>query len=612
MPELSTHLTGCLQDVTEALASAQTEQTVFGIILHPAAEALGAHAATVLLATGEHPQLHRVATMGQSDHLPSVWANALVNDDGPAADALRRGTPLFFEHDGELARAYPTLEARTGAAAPVAATAVLPMFLDERPLGVLVLDFTEPHHFADEERRFLRILAAQCAIAIGRARLLRGLEAQVAERTAAERAERGRADTLAGLGDALLGAATPDEVAEVTLAQLGPALDARGLAMVLLNGAHAHSPVWWGKVPAALLPLLTPAGMPVDQLPLIALVQAGRAGCYLPDDAEKLPPMQRLTHEAVGVAGVALPSGVLAGVLMVWRTPEQRPWLPAERALLRRGAATLGLALERARTLATLQGNAAAMQGQNTTLEAQSRALRAANAELDAFAMSVSHDLRTPVRHMIGFLGLLRRSLGDGLNHNPKAGRYLNVVEEAAARMNALIDALLDFARTSRQPLRLATVDLSALVGAVRTELAAETEARDVTWVVGALPDVQADGELLRQVMLNLLSNAVKYTRDTAQARIEVTADASPEEWVIRVQDNGAGFEQAYADRLFGVFERLHRQEEFEGTGVGLANVRRIVERHGGQVWAEGEPGVGATFGFTLPRPPQEATAPGH
>ncbi|WP_157465286.1 sensor histidine kinase [Deinococcus apachensis] len=608
MPDVFTMLSARLQDVTESLASAQTEQAVFDVILHPAAQALNAHAATVLLTTGAHPQLHRVATVGEDEFLPSVWADALVDDDGPAADALGRHTPLLFEHDGDLARAYPTLEARTGATAPVAATAVLPMFLDERPLGVLVLDFTEPHVFTDEERRFLRILAAQCAIAIGRARLLRGLEAQVVARTTAERAERSRADTLAVLGDALLSAATPEEVARVTLAQLGPALDARGLVMVQLDGTQAHAPVWWGEVPSPLRSLLTPEGLPLSRLPLVAHVQACGAGCYLPDDAASLPAMRRLTRDAVGVEHVTLPDGTLAGLLMMWRAPEHRPWLPEERALLRRGAATLGLALDRAGTLATLRASEVAVRGQNTTLEAQSRALHAANAELDAFALSVSHDLRTPVRHMIGFLALLRRALGNGLDGNPQAARYLGVVEEAAARMNTLIDALLDLARTSRQALRLERVNLGALVEAVRTELAAETEVRKVTWVVGALPDVQADGELLRQVMLNLLSNAVKYTCGTPQARIEVTAEVRAEEWVVQARDNGAGFDPAHAGRLFGVFQRLHRQEEFEGTGVGLANVRRIVERHGGRVWAEGQPGEGAVFAFTLPRPQEEAT----
>jgi signal transduction histidine kinase len=606
VPHPPSVLSAHLQDVTETLASANTEEAVFDVILHPAIEALDASAATVLLGVGEGRELHVVATVGYPEGDPSIWQDALMDDDGPAADALVRRTPLFFEHDRDLVHAYPAVEHRTGANAPVAATAVLPMYLDHRSLGVLVLDFHEPHVFTDDERRFLRILAAQCAIAFGRARLLRGLEAQVKSRTAAHATERMRADTLAVLGDALLGTSTPEEVAQVTLAQLGPALGASGLVMVKLDDVKARASVWWGDVPSAMLSLLTPNGMPIANLPLVAYVQAFRTGCYLPDDTPILPAMPRLTNEAVGVEATFLPDGTMAGMVIVWRA--HGPWLPEEREVLRRAAATLGLALDRARTMEALQESETAVRQQNSQLEERSLALRTANADLDAFAMSVSHDLRTPVRHMILFLELLRRALGETLNVNPKAVQYLEVIEDATRRMNALIDALLEFSRSSRQALRVERVDLGALVEVVRTELTSETEERDVVWTVGVLPVVEADGELLRQAMTNLLSNAVKYTRGREPAVIEVRAEERPEAWVIEVRDNGTGFDPKYADRLFGVFQRLHRQEEYEGTGVGLANVRRIVERHGGRVWAEGELGVGATFGFSLPRPEGSAS----
>jgi len=145
-------------------------------------------------------------------------------------------------------------------------------------------------------------------------------------------------------------------------------------------------------------------------------------------------------------------------------------------------------------------------------------------------------------------------------------------------------------------------VDLGALVASVQVELEGDVLERQVSWQVSAMPLVRGDHDLLRQVMLNLMSNAVKYTRTRAEAVIEVWAEDRPQEWAVMVRDNGVGFDPKYANKLFGVFQRLHRQEEFEGTGVGLANVRRIVSRHGGQVWAEGAVDGGATFGFTLPK----------
>ncbi|AFZ67091.1 PAS domain S-box [Deinococcus peraridilitoris DSM 19664] len=247
----------------------------------------------------------------------------------------------------------------------------------------------------------------------------------------------------------------------------------------------------------------------------------------------------------------------------------------------------------------------AAIQELNTQLEARvrerTRSLEAANEELEAFSYSVSHDLRTPVRHITGFTSILRKSLGDKLDE--KSARALTVVEVAAERMNTLIDAMLDLSRTSRQPVRVKLVDLGALVSAVRTELESDVLERRVRWQVSELPLVPGDHELLRQAMLNLLSNALKYTSKQDEAVIEVWVEDRADEWAVFVRDNGAGFDPRYQDKLFGVFQRLHRHEEFEGVGVGLANVRRIVQRHGGRVWAEGKPGEGATFGFSLPKP---------
>lgn len=268
-------------------------------------------------------------------------------------------------------------------------------------------------------------------------------------------------------------------------------------------------------------------------------------------------------------------------------------WTNTERTTCETVRRSLELALDRADQVTELAQERAA-------LRARTAELADANEELEAFSYSVPHDLRTPVRHVIGFNQLLRKQLGEGLD--AKTLRYLQVVDEAAGRMNTLIDAMLDLSRTSRLPLRLRPVDLGELVGSVRLELEPDVLDREVEWHIQPLPLVSGDHDTLRQVMMNLLDNALKYTRTREVARLEVWAEERPQEWVIWVQDNGVGFDPRYSDKLFGVFQRLHRAEEFKGTGVGLANVRRIVARHGGRVFAEGQPGGGATFSFTLPR----------
>lgn len=232
-------------------------------------------------------------------------------------------------------------------------------------------------------------------------------------------------------------------------------------------------------------------------------------------------------------------------------------------------------------------------------LKALNGKLELANKELEAFSYSVSHDLRAPLRHIAGFAGLLEQSVAGKLN--PKEQGHLKTIIDSATQMGRLIDDLLDFSRMGRVEVQRTVVDLNMLVPEVVRSLGPELRERKITWKVGPLPQVRADPAMMRQVLVNLLANAIKYTRTRPAAEIVVSAQSNPTEHVISVRDNGVGFEMKYADKLFGVFQRLHRAEEFEGTGVGLANVRRIVSRHGGRTWAESKLGEGATFFFTLP-----------
>jgi len=227
--------------------------------------------------------------------------------------------------------------------------------------------------------------------------------------------------------------------------------------------------------------------------------------------------------------------------------------------------------------------------------------LESANKELEAFSYSVSHDLRAPLRHIDGFSQLLVKECPDQLP--PKAQDLLRKVSERANFMGRLIDDLLNFSRLGRQPVDKRPVILTELVRQVLEELAPEREGREVEVRVGELPDCMGDAILLKQVFVNLLSNAFKFTRKKERAIIEIGSepDENPAEFLCFIRDNGAGFDMEFAGKLFGVFQRMHRATEFEGTGVGLSIVQRIIHRHGGRIWAEAKIDHGATFYFTLP-----------
>jgi signal transduction histidine kinase len=224
--------------------------------------------------------------------------------------------------------------------------------------------------------------------------------------------------------------------------------------------------------------------------------------------------------------------------------------------------------------------------------------LNAANEELEAFSYSVSHDLRAPLRHMSAFSQLLEEECSSGLNEEAK--HYIERIQESAKRMGQLVDDLLKMAQVSRRSLNSASTDLNVLLKDVLAELQPEFEKRTIRWNIGELPWVNCDAGLMKQVFANLLSNAVKYSRRRETAIIEVGEKEIEGQRTIFVRDNGAGFDQRYADKLFGVFQRLHRAEDFEGTGVGLATVQRIIKRHGGRIWAASEVEKGSTFFFTL------------
>jgi signal transduction histidine kinase len=240
----------------------------------------------------------------------------------------------------------------------------------------------------------------------------------------------------------------------------------------------------------------------------------------------------------------------------------------------------------------------------NESLEYQIKQLEAVNQELEAFSYSVSHDLRAPLRHLSGFADLLGREPLDQCGEN--AQKYVQYISEASAHAGKLVDDLLSFARMGRAEMRRSRVHMAALVRMVISELEPDMAQRAVVWKVGELPTVIADPAMMALVVKNLLSNALKYTATRAEAIIEIDSSRKATDTIFRVRDNGIGFDMQYIDKLFKVFQRLHRSEDFAGSGIGLAHVQRILRRHGGRAWAEGVLGEGATFYFSLPNEADE------
>jgi light-regulated signal transduction histidine kinase (bacteriophytochrome) len=234
----------------------------------------------------------------------------------------------------------------------------------------------------------------------------------------------------------------------------------------------------------------------------------------------------------------------------------------------------------------------------NRELGGRNADLVAVNEELESFSYSVSHDLRAPLRHMDGFSKLLHDEYGAALD--PNAQHYLQMIQDGAKSMGELVDGLLKLGRIGRQEMDRRSTNLNSVLQSVIRELQIDCQGRRIDWRIAELPTVACDPGLMKQVFANLLSNAIKYTRHRDPAVIQVGELIIEGRRAIFVRDNGAGFEQQYVHKLFGAFQRLHRAEEFEGTGVGLATVQRIIRKHGGRIWAEGEVNRGATFYFEL------------
>ncbi|MFK7602175.1 GAF domain-containing protein [Deinococcus sp. SM5_A1] len=462
--------------------------------------------------------------------------------------------------------------------------ATFPLMVDGTIQAMFALGIKDTPRWSAHHQAVFRSVGRSLRLALERTETARKLEAQNAELRARTQALEGFAALTHELGLT----SDPGVLIGRAIALVRSLLPPGYAAFWQISGGRWRATAQLGDVGNPELQAAIDAGFPVGQLPTLDLPYQTREPLF----QDHYDPTRDVAPELVEhVSTVAtLPVVVNGEVVGIFNAPlfGLRPWSAADQAVLKTTVHSLGLALERAE--------------QARQLTAQRDLLQASNEELEAFTYSVSHDLRTPVRHIISFGDLLRRSLPGPLDE--KAERYLGIIRTAADTLNTLIDGMLDVSRASRQLLKAERVELDRVFSAVRHEVGVALPQRQIDWQVGALPTVTGDAGLLRRVVLALVDNAVKYTRDRERARIEVWAEDRGQSWAVLVRDNGVGFNPNYVDKLFTMFQRLHRQEDFEGAAVSLANARRIMARHGGTMTAEGEPGVGATFGFILPKAP--------
>jgi signal transduction histidine kinase len=451
----------------------------------------------------------------------------------------------------------------------------------------LVLFTLRSHLPASSEIGAIYALAAIFLLAVGALGLI---ELRRARRSLARHAERLR--ILTEMDRAVLAQETPDAIAAAVIQPLRELL---GVPRAIVNKFDlANGQVEWI---AAAGRRRTHVGPGVRySIRLMGNVEALRRGETQVVDVHALPAGAETTallasdvHLYMVVPMIA--GGELLGALSFGGRARQFP--QEQLNIVREVAAQLAIAISQARLLATVRSHAADLEERVRRRTAE---LEASNLELEGFSYSVSHDLRAPLRAVDGYARMLQEDYGERLDDGGR--RLLRVVRDAAGRMGRLIDDLLAFSRLGKQEPAARPIDMAALAAEAVAEARGDSK---VAVEIGELPPVSADRAMMKQVWLNLVDNAVKYSGQREAPRIDIGGKVDARELVYWVRDNGVGFDMRYSHKLFGVFQRLHRSEEFPGTGVGLAIVQRVVTRHGGRVWGEGEPGKGACFYFSLP-----------
>ncbi|GHF44145.1 signal transduction histidine kinase [Deinococcus metalli] len=581
--------------VTDALGSATTPEGVIDVVVQEAIRELGADAGSVFLPAEDGLSLEIRGSTGYDERRLDGWQRLPLSRHTPTTDAFLHRRPVFLETVEDAVRAYPCLG--TVLSGVTGSLVSLPLTVRDDILGTLALTFSQERTFDDLDRTFLTSLAGGCA--------------QALQRSAALAASEQLNDRLTFLAD-VSGVLSTSLDLDRTLASV-----ARLTVPRLADWCVIYLPVEGGPLEPVTVMHQDPAMVEflldfTRRYPTHTTPDSGIGRVYLTGEPELVPTIPDEAYDQLPTENgyrddvrrlqlrtvLTVPmkaAGHVVGVLGMARSSLDRAYTEDDLAFALQVAGRAGKAVENARLHRSLDALNAHLEER---VQQRTEALVAANRDLQAFAHSASHDLRTPIRHIASFAELLARRLPV---EDERSRSALTQIETAARRLSDTVDGLLMLSTSGQQPLSVVAVDLDALTHTITAELSADHPGRVIEWVVRPLPTVLGDASLLTLVLQNLLGNAVKYTRECTPAVITVEAATSADEVAVTVRDNGVGFDPDYAHKLFVPFARLHSPDSFAGTGLGLANVRRMVERHGGRVWAHSGGGTGALFGFTLP-----------
>jgi len=564
-----------LRDMDRAILGAESRREIARATARRAREIVPCERASISLIHHDEG-IAQVLAVGQEEQTLEAGSRVPL-DEIYLSDALRTGhTEVLSDlRDVPLGVAGEKIREKG-----IRSVLLLPMRIEGKVRAILKVGRTEPDAFTEQDREAGRELADHLAIALRQTRLLEAV-----------REKREQLAALRDVDQAILAAESPEEIASAVLQ--------RAQGLIPFESASVAATDWEAEEVRVLATteknvLDSPRTLSLDEVYLSDRVCAGKTEVASVEDYGAVPEAQERMREMGLESILCLPmvvEGDVVGVVHVGRTAPDA-FTEGDQEVGRELADHMAIALRQAQLLEEVQERRERLEER----------VQERTAELESFTYSVSHDLRTPLRAIDGYARILKEEHADQLDDEGR--RLLNVIYDSAQTMGDQIDDLLTLSRVGRRDLNRVAVDPGGLAREVFDELRrTHPNTDDVTFRLESLPPAQGDRSMLRHVFVNLLSNALKFSRREAAPRIEVGGTERDETTVYFVRDNGVGFDAEHADEMFGVFQRLHDDTDFEGTGVGLALVERVIRRHDGEVWAEGAEGEGATIYFTLPRP---------